>query len=471
MTRVIYNAFDKNKSHEDIDTIVNTMPVDYTDFSAFTHYGGRMYGVLSGDDDFGDFGDFVVNACLREAVWRVLNTVQNDVEDRIGYNISPRYHRKVFEGDVTKTFLLDWPGLAIVDVKPEWFDIPSLSSVTVSPYLLEDLEPTLNGTINEYVLTLDSSVVKNPNDVILRNQTTNGIYHIKTAQRGYPRRNVGGDWEVVIDRGLSGYSVGDKITVQSKKFVYVDVTQPTLTGEMFPVYLNSNQIIRQAKPRESLGSDVYRYWFFLWELVDENFYYETVSLLNNEFYKLYQTISFKEFRESESKAILYENCICDLENVCCCTCDSKKWQLTTKILNHAYSSVCFNVDGELVQNSETLLDELFTTHRFVRSSGETYKIVLDYKTSPDQLAAKWVTNIPDLKRAITHRTAAELPLSDCGCKVKVGFIYEQQQSYGSVQFNPLTGDKISSFKYGDLHGQRVYAEVLDRQTNYKVVTT
>lgn len=461
MSKVIYQTFDENLTENEVYNIINTMFIDYNDFANFSHYYGRLFGVLTGDRKFGDFEDFVVNECLREAIWRTLYRIQKETERRFGFNFSPRYHQEIVKWTSAKNYSLTWPGLESADVEPQWLDVAGLEAVTINPYLIEDVAVTFTPAISEYVATLDSSIVKNPNDVLFRLRENFGVVPMKQV-RGYPRRDVSNNWEVVLDTNIQGFDDGDPIDVQSTKYVFVDIETPVTTGTLHPVFPNSNQKIYEAMPKESLGGGIERYWFYIWDMVNPDFYSESVDLENGEFYKLFQYISFKEFREAEFKAILYVNCKCDLYRQCFCTCSSKQYQLSTTIVDSEYSVVCFTVDGEIVD------DVLEANRKFCPTNSEFYKIQVKYKTNPKLLPDRWVYLLPDFNRAIMHRTAAELPLRDCGCPVKHGFIAEQQKSVGSVKYNPVTGESTTTFKYGDLVGQKVYGEITNKSPIYKV---
>lgn len=458
------NTFRADLTNEEVYTILNTMGVDYFLFANHSHYYGRLYGVITGDDSYGDLAErtvadnFIVNECLREAVWRTLYNVQEETERYIGYNVSPRYHEETLDWCWERPYKTFWPGIELVDIEPSWSTIAGYDEIAVSPFVEIGLVAVLG--VDGWVLTLDSDVVNNPNDVHIRRDSDNGTIPIK-YENGYPRRNVGGDWEVILDSSV-GYS-GEVVNVQHTKYVFVDITPPTsleCSGEVFPVYAGTNQIIKEAKPMQVVGSD-HRYWFYNYQLVDPSFYTETTNLLNGEFYKLLEFIEFKCFREVASKGTLTKTCRCES-----CGCEDKRYEVTTTILDAAYGIVRFCVTGEI--DEEDVVTPLSSGCCPIHDDNMSdWSLTFKYKTSPKRLKPHMAHAVSTVQRAILHKAAADLPVADCGCHVVAGFIWEQQKSFATVKVNTFTGERSEQFRYGDLQGQKVYAELIEKIPVYK----
>ena len=196
----------------------------------------------------------------------MLYDVQVYTENFVGYNLSRRYHKVTTPYPLDPIIKLRWPGIDAVDIAPKWVDHNLV--VDVSPFV--QLTPTVTGTVDP-VVTLDHTLIDNPNDIILRQGASPyAAFPIKKGE--YPKRTVGLDWEVQVASNQVSYQPSDGIAVQSTKYVYVDVdwTAMGVTGKIVPVFTGTHQIIPYVRV-EQLTATSARYWFNIWAVVDPAF--------------------------------------------------------------------------------------------------------------------------------------------------------------------------------------------------------
>jgi hypothetical protein len=457
-------VFDPNMTDDEVYNLINMLPVTYGRFSSNTNYFGRLYGVLTGEANEQDWSDFTINHCLRDALWTTLRSVTDEAENFLGYNVSTRYHTREmdFPFDARRR---TWPGIEAVDVEPQWNTVTGLNAVAISPFVL--LNATVNIVLGKPEVTIPDSLVDNPLNIILRRNSDNGTYSIDDTVK--PRKS-GSDWIVTLDNDTIAYNIADQVNVQHVKYVFVDIdpeTDECDDGELYPVYPGTNQIIPQAKPYEVLGSGFRRYWLYSYSLVNPAFYNNTTNLVNGEFYKLLETIEFRCLTEVESKGLLTKSCVCEDCSDCCC--DSGTYQVTTKIVDAANGVVSFCIDGKFDDEGVLVPSECSCLSP---DNCHDFKLTFKYKTNPNYLSERLQKAVSQVIRAIVFRTAADLPVIDCGCflddgKEKRGFIYYQQEMYGRTSINQLTGTVTNQFRYGDLRGQQAYADIISKVPKHK----
>lgn len=464
MSAIIPETFRQEYGLSEIYNIVNSLSVSYLDFAIESRYYNRMFGVTMPCDGDCDDGDFHVNSCLRESLWRTILAIQEQTENYVGYNFTDRYHTEIIEWTFRDYYKTAFPGISAIDIIPQWSTIAGATSVSFSPFIAEGLTPTVAGG---YTYVAIPSFVGNPNEVVLRSSDTNGIY-VKLQDRNFPRR-VGDTWEIAIDIGITAYD-GEPINAMHCKYAFVDVDLEDLVpcedGVVYPVYPNTNQIIPQARPYETPEVGVRRYWFYLYTLVDPVFEGQIVDLEQNDFYALLTEIEFRCLTEVSQKGILTKTCDCN-DPYSNCNCEDTVYQVSVTIDNAAMGIVSFCVDGKFNDDDE-LIDLAACEKPLLYDGSSSYQLIFSYKTSPDFLPVKFKNSINILRRAMMHRIAAELPVRDCCCELKKGFIFEQQRTYGTEKTNPFTSEVSMSFKYGDMHGQRVYADLLSTVPLFKV---
>ncbi len=463
MTAIDPLAFPE-KSESAVYELVNTLAVDYLQFAQVSHYYNRLYGVLTGALEGGDFDKIVINQCLREEIYRTLFDVQEYTEKLVGYNLTERFHSETIDWPFGAYRITRWPGLKAVNVQPSWSAIEGYGPFALNPFVIVN-PPTESDSPHLYI-ELDKTVVSNPNEVILRRGSDYGSYTIFKSYR--PTRLDNGNWQIEFDQAVAPLDGGEDLLVQHTKYVYLDVDPPATDiypagATLHPVYPGTTQKIPLARPTETLDNGKTRYWFFIYSLVDPAFYNDTVDLVDGEFYKLFQTVEIKAYKEAEIKGELQK--ICKAGRCADCGCDDATYQVTVRIKDAEKGIVYFEIDGELVDgelvdgDEGTTLDTTALCPTLSDTEDAMFSLTFYYQTSPDNLDPLLQKDIPSIAKAIIHRAAADLPLMDCGCETKSGFIYEQQKAYGTTYSLP-SGEIATRYKYGDLHGHKVYAERL-----------
>jgi len=441
----------------------NEMAITPASFAVETHYDGRMFAVMTGEDKAETFGSFVINQCVREALWRILYDVQIYTENFVGYNISRRFHRQTIDlvnFAFSRPYKLDWPGIEKVNAAPRWIDhnlVVALDPFIMTEPVVTDLEVT-----GDMIVEVPVALAGNANDILIRkNDDKKGVFPLLKIN-GYPRR-VGGNWLIQMDNHKSAYDPLLGVVVQSTRYAFVDVTQPVgIVGELKPVFSGTEEAIPYLRVEPLPNGDL-RYWFFIYNLIDPAYGSDSaINLIAGEFYKLMPSITFKEYVEAATKATLTISTKSD----CCLDCDNltevhRTFQISTRIADAARGIVNFSVDGQLIEDPLTLITTLDPSQAcdFVNDPCLTYSLSVPYFTSPDKLPPRAQASVPNLHRAVMHRAAADAPLRDCLCELDYGFIHSCQEMYATVA-TTFSGTTIATNKYGNLHGHKVYEELM-----------
>lgn len=464
------SVFDPSITSEQVYQIINDLPIGYNGLSQQMHYWGRLFGVVTGDQNEQDWDNFVVNQCIRDSIWSTLRAITEETESFTGFNLSRRFHNiKVNDIDFGRNLRV-MPGIESVNHIPVFTGIPDLNEVPISPFILEDLEATSEG--QRWYVLLPDTVVDNPHDVILRRSTDFGVYEPDRTRRPV---KVGNDWKVYLDNQPTPYVALDKIVVQSTKYVYVDIDNPVLDdGELVATFPATNQIIPMAKLPQTLAGNKTRYWYYIWTLVDPSFYNNPVNLIYAEYYKLLPFISYKQYTEEEVFGLLVIDCDC-----ACADCGNgeRRYQVSAEIVDSRRGIVAFNIDGELLDQDDDGIYEYLDAAcddciaRALCGGTCSYELSFPYITNPIHLDETLRMSIPQILRALTFRVAAELPMVDCGCwkddKERIGFIARQQETFGGTTTNPFTGTTALTIQYGDLRGQKAYVQMMSKVPRVK----
>jgi hypothetical protein len=231
--------------------------------------------------------------------------------------------------------------------------------------------------------------------------------------------------------------------VQDCRFIAVNVGAAPACQTLVAVYPGTDEVIPFAKPPTVLDGNTY-YWFYAWSLVDRAFSDELVDYSKAEFYKLLETV---EFRCVES--------IDSLPQLMIQSCDG-----------------CG--DAEFSFNDEVQLEVIDAENSiiYIRATGslcseQILRVKIYYATTPEN--TRFQEEIPSLEEAIAYLTAAELTMEACGCEVTKGFIKTAQETYSKVVVNPFDGNVYSNKVYGDLYGQRIFTERVDRARKHYIL--
>jgi hypothetical protein len=428
----------------------NDLLVTLQEFSDIACLDGRLFGVQT----ISDRCTLDLNSCLRGHALEALIAANRRAEKDLGYGLVPRYHVGLLElnGDGDKSKLsvaTDWPGVAAVNVRQEI--TIALQGQVVNPYV--GTAAITDEGAGFCVVTVPAALCDNPAKITLRDND-HKMYRTHEIN-GFPRK-VGSDWKLALvpdDLAPVCASVSS-LNVQHSQLVKVDIPsstvaldchgQPDTDAQILPVIPGTTDFIPLARPVEEVGS-FYRYWFYVWNLVDPAFQDETVDLSHAEFWKLLSTVDFVFVREVEAAP----------EVTCSATdCHEKQTFIPDPCADPAVPS---KYEVEIRDAEEGLLD--FTAAKAVCPDSDRVTIKYYYKTDPAVLG--FDLDLSNISTAIAYRAAAELPNNFCGCDIKTGFIAEAQKSFGDARVNPVTGETIWTVKFGHKNGHLMYEQKME----------
>jgi hypothetical protein len=457
MSVVIPSSFAPHLTPEEVWNIVNTLPVSFRDFAEMSYYYARLYDVLTGAIEGGAWDALTVNECVRTTLWRKLHEITVDAESVVGFNLSARYHYEEIDFPEFGNGQTHWPGVVSMSVKPVWASIDGYGPFAISA--MAQTNVTINDVGNLKVVLADASIFENPADIQIRNGNNNDTY-LPLNQSAYPKL-TGDNWEIPIDVKRSNYDPAAPVNLQHRKHLILDVDPPVSIpagSTLYPVYPGTNQIIPQAKPSQVLDNGKTRYTFYIYTLIHPAFRYETINLEQGQFWKLYPAIEFKLFSEAAAQA----------QVVWIMGGTEKTVNVTLKptLGQDGVFSVVF--DSTFLTDPYSIWSDMGCT---AQDTPERIKLRFWYKTSPSRLPERFANQIPALRQAICHRVAAELPIQDCGCQVKSGFIFENQRRYDKVTMRPATGVEYRSADFVDSYGRLRYEDIVNSQVHmHRLVT-
>lgn len=413
----------------------NDLFVDRLLFSQIACLDGRAFGV----ETFCETCSLDFNPCLRRSLLAGLIANQALVESLVGYNLTERYHSEEILWDGRTRLQLSWPGVAAINVKAAY---ATLDTVSVEPYVILEA-PVSDSGAGYCVVELDKNFIGNPTHAIIRDATTLDIYQQQLIDI-YPRRNEAGNWEVALDSPATPPEC-PVVHVQHCNKIAITIDTPVCTGEIRIAYKGTTNLIPVAQDPVVDGAST-TYWVYAWSLVDPAFSDETVNLKTGEFYKLVTEVDVVCVTEVAQTPTLTGTSSCNCSGVTLETLDT---EYTLEIVSSELGVIAVNATDRCT----LCLDGCETP----------IKIKIWYRTDPALLNVDG--SLEALKIAITYLTAAELPLSTCGCPpgyFKAGFIFEAQKAYTDIRINPITGENIAMLRYGNLHGQLVFSERLNK---------
>lgn len=420
---------------------LNDLLTTVESFSEIACLDGRAFGVKSPCETC----TMEFNRCLRERLVQNLLSNQGRVEEEVGYALTTRYHVEevVWDGKPTR-LQLQWPGVSAVNVIKSVTKLAG--ATTVSPFVILNA-PTSDSGNGYVVVELDKLYVDNPGHAIIRNAVTNEIYQQQFID-GYPKRNGSNNWLVA----LAKTPVFGSFTVNVQHCQYMTVVRatPTCTGTIQAVKTGTTDVIPFAKSAVVSGGNTI-YWFRPWSFVADQFRDELVDLSSGypDFYKLMQDVEFICVTDSTSNPVVTQAELCD--------CDT------------ALSTVSDLIRVEILFARESIVRISYLNNANCLNCKTPIKLKVFYKTDPYQVVDD--ASLLSLQEAIVYLTAAELPLSSCGCKLDSGFIADAQKVYSDIRVNPYTGETITNIRFNTAHGQMVFAERLDKAYKHRRLLT
>ena len=449
---VLYTDLKPNLTQAETDELVNNLLLGETGFAEYSCLQGQAFGVETFCPSCEEYATFM-NDCVRGHIIKNLVAAQETAERELNYALTPRYETYYRKWDGCSRIRLN-PGIEALGIQLEISDqSPPVSESVVYP-LIESVPLTDSGD-GYCIATLDGTVVSNPNKIVFRDQTSNEVIEIQD-RTGFPRK-VAGDWQVALGNKELPPCAG---TIDAYHCELVRVVTPETTvadGYIAPVYPGTNQKIHQALPSELIDGDTNRvYWFYVYSLLDPAFQDEGADLVKGEYYKLIETIEFKQFVETTAEVLIeYTEPSSETEG------DFVKTEVAA-------------VGFEII-SAETGVVEIYPDPKQLCDCNHCYcgrckwitGITIPYKTNPSVLSIDG--NILDVCDAIAHLAASELPLSSCDCDItdlrdkrKSNFIIKAQEAYTEVRINPISGEMVQNLRHGNLYGQLVFTEKIGR---------
>lgn len=464
MPFVSLDSFAPGLSEDQAYEVLNTMAVDFLEFSEKSSLYARMYGVLTGAEEGNEeLKDLVANSCLRTSLMDLLYEVQTDAEMRAGYPLADRFHEEFFAVIVNRKMQTTYPGIEEFNVERVWYPLDGYDEQAVTFNVITDAVIELDSGVHYVQMPVD--VVGDPLSTYSRLRSDGGAFTYAATPIVERVSGTPDHWKVPIDTSKKTYTSGE-VDVQDRSYVYVDITTPTLeVGQnLEPVYPGSNQIIPQAKPMETPSVGVSRYWFHPYSLVLSQFDQRTVNLRIPETYKLYPKI---EFRYWVSEDFFLELVVTQGDTVTTYqfdpSADPQVSGVRAELIDpeHGIFHIVVDPGFSIVSCLSGLVTPLIPY-------SATFKV--KYKTSPSSLEAKYRNQIVGISRAIVQRVASELPLEGCYCPITAGYIKYQQTVMGSKTTNLFTGYQVDKLEYGNKLGQIAYATFMNQILYYRPLT-
>lgn len=453
------------------DEDINSLPVSYAYFAEFASLYGRAYGVVTGEErgitgpDDEQLEGFVANNCVRRALYQGLLRVSEAAEQQIGYKLGTRYQTVQPKGWRGSGKIILIPGLEAVEVDRNWYEIPAGNTFDLNYYAQENLTLFLDGST--VIARVDSSLFENPTHAYLKNITQGNKKLVvdKTHSR-YAELDTG-DWLLPLTTNVAAVAVTDTVHAFHQRYIWATVTKPDVSslptnGSIKPVYPGTNQIVEHTVISEDDTTVTYR--FPVWVLVHPAFADEADAIQWQAFptYKFYPSLELRYVVEEAAY----------LELVWTEGDDQYTYQydpddpdaatlprLEAVIVDAETGIVHLYANDYLVQDLTPYWYCACSCRRTKMPEHITVRIPV--KVTVAALGNRHRGQVDRIREAVIAKVAAELPVEDCGCKNKVGYIKHQQDPYGNNYVNPFTGVEVVKTDYGNRHGQKTYDKVME----------
>lgn len=483
MTEIILSEFQPQLADADAYDAVNNLSLDYYGFSSLSNLYSRAYGVLDGD--IGGLKDqnsqqlvsYILNDCARNSLHRDLFTTQSHTEKILGFNLTSHFHYEEIPIRGDSSMQLQWPGIEKLETTRNWYSV--IDSVAVDPFILRTVPVVEDDDVDQTkrIVWADKTVFKNPMDVIARRDDDKN--RILLTNKLNPRygKTVSGHLEIPIDDKKT--QVGDEnVNLQHRKHIRVVFDAPDISalpagGTLFPVYSGTNQKIPTLNGLETLSSGKNAFTIPEYALVSKDFRFETLDWqkgVNGNFFQWLPEISVK-YQVEEDFFVEFVWAEGDEETVYqfdpLVSEPPEQPRLKIIVINSQQSIIQLYLNDALfcdVSQVNWVWSRCFPGLKR-KKMPDSFRIRLRYKTNPNNLKSIYAQQIPNVRRAIAAKVAAELPTEDCGCKAEIGYVWQQQKSYFD-QFIGAFGTEVRRFKFGELHGQVFYETIIDNAVKY-----
>ena len=379
-------------------------------FSEIACLGGSLFGVHTACDSC----DTPVNRCLRSHVDGVLKKNHAFLENELGWELTPRFHRDTLyarrNGEVV--------ALRHGAVKTLNVGLKRTAGASVPVhYIIQTNIPLQTDGVTTYV-EIPTWLLDDPAHAVLRNETTNGVVE-QLFTDGYPRL-LGSHWQIALD---IPYTTSTTISYQHCKYALVALVEPSC--DYYLARTSDHDPLHVVRVTEQAGTTYL--WLYVWSLLRPEFLNTSREIVLNSQYPpwyMFET-HVRHICETTEPVLPRKDCAS--------SCLDK-----------------FKVD---LIDAESGLVAIY--------GAQGCNVQIAYQTD----WSLFLTNISFWNKmiveALSYLIAAELPLATCGCEIDKGFIAEAQKSYVEARWS-MTGERIVNFKYGSLHGQMVFKAMLDR---------
>lgn len=491
----------------------NQMPLTPDYFSQFTCEGKRSTGVITHLDVCDEcsspseiISTDLLNGCVRKQLWYYLFMVTQELEAELHWTLSPRLVTDTITPRAGRHYQTYYGGISDPMAAVAYEALAEKALVEF--WIIRDYVPT-PAWDGSYYFDVPVDLVSNPDHIMIAEQGPNNMpergVKIVASDFLYPPRRNGTDWRIQVSGGKFGASGGvitTKFSVFNPDyaFVYIPDTAvattpdnpilpnaPFITGStsILPVYPGTVQAIPVVYDADETynGSNHHRYRVRLTHLVDQSFSGDTINLAQAEFYKLLTELDLMAFGKQFAPAVIsysdqvrynqdgawaytlgftdvddYDGIVQSQDTTYACVevLDSVRGLIAVKPVNLETDTL-----GDLVWDTtgRAVMEEL-TICETLPSTGEPKNVRISYAVDPYAAGLNVSSAIETLRYAIACRTAAELPLDDCGCKVDCGFIAQMRQYLDTTVYTP-TGGKIVALRHGKQEGQQVFTKALD----------
>jgi hypothetical protein len=443
---------------------INSLPLSYQAFARRSHLYARAYGVVTTDRN--SYADdniaAVLNPCMRNGIYSGLVSAQSETEKRLGYKISRRY---ITETVTLRYFLekrvTEFPGVEAMNIQRVWYGGSELLDVT--PYVATDVDTSVaTGVLKA---TVPAAVLRNPAKaqyrVIEADNTDAGALTLHATIK--PKR-IGDNWEITFAQH-EDLDVTDTVNVINMEYCVIQTTIPTTAdvdeANFVLTYPDTNQIIPTYKDAVvDVDTDTVTFYPYLYAMVDDAFFDDTIDLINGEFYKLMPYAELKWWVDETVLPTLYWYVDGIQKEV-------SDFTLSVNLVDSEYGVYHLKLDTDNVSVIPRLQD-VVSMVQTVKLDLDTTFVKFHYVVSPQYLPKSFQLQIPTALDAIANKVAAELPVGECGdTRLEFAeFIKHAQSMYTDRYVNSYTGTEVEKVEFGKLHGQIVYEQYMKNALIY-----
>jgi hypothetical protein len=480
----VVTLIDKTWFQQDNDDdawqIANTAAVTPAYFAEVSCEGNRLFGVktLCQREDCKGSCNGVLSACARATLWQYLYGLQQETEAKLGWTLTKRYVHETIPvtSEWRSKIQLTFGGVDRVNVKEATELIQE--KVTVHPFVYRGTAHAVAGATH-YELLVPTWLVYRPEDVLKVRVSTGAPIPWGSAVGSYPqRRQVGDEWYWVLGIPGGNATEGEEFDILDCQYAIVELpTDFCETDGYTPalVYPGTKQILPATVKTGDVDGVEKTYWFIEFKhLVLPQYQDDEVALdvCDLETHKLYAELDAMCFGETCQLAMIKVRCsptdagtdLCGECNDDSTPCEVREYPACATIIEGKSGWVSIQqVEYVLDDEGEQVLDAngcpTFERVDCCEDVGEPFAVEIYYHTDPVAAGISNTSAVTKLRIAIAARVAAEVPMITCGCNIECGwFAYMREQVEGLSWTRE--GSTVVALQYGNLRGQREYAEAM-----------